>query len=98
MAVELVIKIDEEDYKAIKNMSVVGDMTIPYVFNSIRSGIPLPKGHGDLIDANELLKMTNSYKSELGRLKADPFVKSGIETVENFIRDLPTIIEADKEE
>lgn len=41
--IELVIKIDEEDYKAIKNMSVVGDMTIPYVFNSIRNGTPQPK-------------------------------------------------------
>ncbi len=39
--IELVIKIDEEDYKAIKNMSVVGDMTIPYVFNAIRNGTPI---------------------------------------------------------
>ena len=46
-----------------------------------------------LIDADELLNMTKSYKSELGRLKADPFVKSGIETVENFIKEMPTIIE-----
>jgi hypothetical protein len=42
------------------------------------------------IDANGLLVMTNSYKSELGRLKADPFVKSGIETVERFINEQPT--------
>lgn len=42
--------------------------------------------------------MTKNYKSELGRLKADPFVKCGIETVENFIEEIPTIIEADKVE
>ena len=59
---------------------------------------PLPKGHGRLIDENELLKMTECYKSELGRLKADPFVKCGIETVESFIKEMPTIIEADKGE
>lgn len=64
---------------------------------AVLNGTPLPKGHGRLIDENEVLKMTKSYKSELGRLKADPFVKSGIEQVENFIRDLSPIIDADKE-
>ena len=54
--VELVIKIPKEDYKAIKNMQVVGDMTITYVFDAIRNGTPLPKGHGRLIDANEVSK------------------------------------------
>lgn len=47
----------------------------------------------DAISRNELLKMTESYKSELGRLKADPFVKCGIETVESFIKEMPTISE-----
>lgn len=36
-------------------------------------------------------------KEAIERLKADPFVKYGIETVEGFIQDVPTIIEADKE-
>lgn len=92
---ELVIKILEDYYEAIKKIPVMqstADMLI------IRNGTPLPKGHGDLIDENEVLKTTKSYKSELGRLKADPFVKMGIETVENFIRDLSPIIEADKAE
>ena len=70
--------------------------TIQMLMQALAKGIPLPEGHGRLIDENELLEMTKSYKSELGRLKADPFVKSGIETVESFINDLPTIIEADE--
>jgi hypothetical protein len=68
------------------------------IWRAIVNGTPLPKGHGRLVDENELLKMTKSYKSELGRLKADPFVKCGIETVENFIEEMSPIIEADKEE
>jgi len=43
----------------------------------------------EYIDKEEILKMTNSYKNELGRLKADPFVKCGIETVEGFINEQP---------
>lgn len=52
-------------------------------------GTPLPKGHGDLIDKNELIKR---YEKDCGRrIYAD-----------NFIFDLEnnttTIIEADKKE
>lgn len=49
--VELVIKIPEEYYKAIKEIPVEQssiDMLI------IRYGTPLPKGHGRLIDADAL--------------------------------------------
>ena len=67
------------------------------LYEELKNGAPLPKGHGRLIDADELFEMTNNYKAELGRLVADPFVKGGIETVEGFVTDiLPTIIEADK--
>ena len=52
MAMELVIKIPEESYKATCN----GCMLPPDVENvvqGIKNGIPLPKGHGDLIDVNK---------------------------------------------
>lgn len=39
-------------------------------------------------DLTEILKVTENYKSELGRLKADVFVKSGIETVEDLIKNV----------
>lgn len=95
--IELVIKISEDSYKATCNGWML-PTDVEDVVRGIKNGTALPKGHGDLIDTNELLKMTESYKSELGRLKADPFVKCGIETVESFIKEMPTIIEADKEE
>ena len=93
---KIVIDIDEESYEHIKAYS--NEEVLPIGWYAIINGTPLPKGHGRLIDADELFEMTNNYKAELGRLVADPFVKSGIETVEGFVTDiLPTIIEADKE-
>lgn len=71
--------------------------TIKMLREVLKDSVIIPKGHGDLIDENELLEITKSYKSELGRLKVDPFVKSGIETVERFIKEMSPIIEADKE-
>ncbi len=50
---KLVIDIPEDYYKAIKEIPVeqsTADMLI------IRNGTPLPKGHGRLIDADELIK------------------------------------------
>ena len=53
--IELVIKIDEELYKDIKEHGLCGycsDREI--VGESIAAGTPLPKGHGRLIDADQL--------------------------------------------
>ena len=98
---KLIIDLPDE-VKTLFDNADISDLRDYYDFNStigkaIKNGTPLPKGHGALKDASELLNMTKGYKSELGRLKADPFVKCGIETVENFIKEMPTIIEADKE-
>lgn len=51
---KLVIDISEEDYEYIKNSN---DMN----FNAIKNGTPLPKGHGRLIDADELLEEINQF-------------------------------------
>lgn len=62
--IELVIRISQEDYAAIKDNSIVGDMTIPYVFEAIRNGVPLPKGHGRLGDLDALeAEMVNGIKA-----------------------------------
>lgn len=90
---KLVIDIPEEKYEWIKKNNPNANPND--IVGAIVYGTPLPKGHGRLIDEMEVLEMTKSYKSELGRLKADPFVKCGIETVEGLIQDVPTIIEAD---
>lgn len=79
---ELVIKIPEEYYKAIKEIPVEqssADMLI------IRTGTPLPEGHGRLIDADAL----GNYIKE----DADEWDKYALAYVEGA----PTIIDAHKE-
>lgn len=86
---ELVIKIPEEYYKAIKEIPVEqssADMLI------IRTGTPLPKGHGRLIDADEAIKTLKSlgnrdYRREKGT------IQEAVKMLD-FDEYTPTIIEA----
>ena len=50
---QIVIDINDEIYKEILNGK---DGWSNYVHGLIRTGTPLPKGHGDLIDRNDLLQ------------------------------------------
>ena len=56
--IELVIKIPEEIRVAITRMGLlrIPDEMQKKVDRAIQKGIPLPKGHGDLIDRSKLLK------------------------------------------
>ena len=60
--VELVIKLSEKDLKSIRDtiltISEMYETTQGRVYCAIVSGIPLPKGHGRLIDADELTEST----------------------------------------
>lgn len=62
--IELVIKMDEDTYKDIKKGKVYSSMRdVPQEsVLAIANGIPLPKGHGDLIDRKML--MDNGYQME----------------------------------
>lgn len=51
--VELVIKIPEKDWEFIK--STDGCRWSRAILEGVINGIPLPKGHSDLIDRNDLL-------------------------------------------
>lgn len=77
---EIVIDIPEEDYNRIMGYKdIIHKRKRHTLEEAVVNGIPLPKGHGNLIDANEfnkyLISRDSSFKSML----------SGI----------PTIIEAD---
>ena len=56
--IELVIKIDEEDYKIMQYNIAVNNPLCPLsekeIVFKIAKGTPLPKGHGDLKDADNL--------------------------------------------
>lgn len=77
---EIVIKIPDEDYKKLNNPETIillnGD-----ILGAIKNGIPLPKGHGRLIDADKLWDLYHDLDYD--------FYEA--------IHDITTIIEADKE-
>jgi hypothetical protein len=74
---QIVIDIPEETYEYWKNHSH------EYVLaEAIKNGTPLPKGHGDLIDREELLKL--------------PIDKANYPS--NYVKYAQTIIEKDKED
>ena len=86
---QVVIDIDEDTYKDIKRGKIytsVRDVPQESVV-AIANGKPLPKGHGRLIDASNLMTVTD-YDGENEKTYV-PYSE---------IEEAPTIIEADKEE
>jgi hypothetical protein len=85
MKKEIVIKIPEDEYNIAK-YGQYGNINVDIVRKAIANGTPLPKGHGDLIDRNDLLEYTDINECAY------------IPTINRYdIITTPTIIEADKE-
>lgn len=78
---KLIIDIPEEDYIRLRDEGMFGNVTT--FKRAVREGIPLPKGHGRLIDADEYAK---HYETNINGKVGDIYVIA------------PTIIEADKAE
>lgn len=89
---KIVIDISEYDKQWINNAYYIPQEINSKITEAIMSGTPLPKGHGRLIDAdelyNEFIDGTEGY---------DCNTWSRIE-IGDIIADAPTIIEADKAE
>lgn len=104
---QIVIDIPEEIYEEIKTTKSIYRTGAKVLCNAIVNGIPLPKGHGRLVDANELIKSMDSWdkfgysaRYRLERLCKDdkeyvPYVH--YEDMVIAVTNAPTIIEADKE-
>ena len=90
--VELVIKIPEDEYK---NILLTGKASFCAV-NAIEAGMPLPKGHGKLVDVKDAVDNLMEYK-EIGIFgNHDKRTILGcIDRIENHVEP---IIEADKED
>ena len=92
--IELVIKLDEELYRYIKRYyNVSSTLTLrdmDMCMNAIINGKPLPKGHGVLKDADELLKQAHI-------IGTSNYCEYDVVYVET-IKEAPTIIEKDKEQ
>lgn len=82
---KLVIDISEDDYRKVQD----GRASVSMMLKAIRSGTPLPKGHGRLIDADELKKIIKEN---------DALTMVGFSVRLCDIDNAPTIIEADKGE
>lgn len=88
---QIVIEIPEEMYRQLIN----GRSGNTLINKAIKNGIPLPKGHGRLIDAKELT-------DRLEALSADKWNESvgaskGLDFAIEITEDAPTVLEADKE-
>jgi len=98
--IELLIKISEEDLKnvgdTIFTISEMYETTQGRVYRAIVNGVPLPKGHGRIIDESKITQTTyetieEEFESLLhGTIKRRYVVFKG--------SDAPTIIEADRSE
>lgn len=87
--IEVVIKMEKNEYLGIKSFpnNVTSYPVTIHLYDAIKNGTPLPKGHGRLIDADAL---KHTYDDRLG----DDF------TAFHFLEDIdyaPTIIAPDKE-
>ena len=89
--IELVIKIPEEMYEALRKTHMIissgqrsGKTLMSVIYNAVSNGTPLPKGHGKLVDYEELKSNAREYGAYA-------------ETTLSHIKP-KIIIEADKEE
>lgn len=82
--IELVVKIPEWVYKRAQEMPSVWTDS---AWSGIKNGTPLPKGHGKIIDASELLTVTD-IREDGSELIYIPYSE---------IENASTIIEADRE-
>ncbi len=85
--IELVINIPEEEYNTRKKTGYFSDNF--KILEAVANGTPLPKGHGRLIDADELKKIIE---------KNDPLAMAGFNVRLIDINSAPTIIEAESED
>lgn len=96
--IDLVIKIDEKLYKDIYSDAEImiyggmrsGKTLLTTLLRAIRKGTPLPKGHGDLKDVDNLKHAFVMWSMAVQGNFSDADIAS-------IIYNAPTIIEADKE-
>lgn len=98
----LVIDIQKEMYEQIIDENGIDTMLIPFR-DIILNGIPLPKNHGRLVDADALEELC--YEHEIGNdaFDGEPLIEQGqYDDGDNIWKPLfdfaPTIIEADNRE
>jgi hypothetical protein len=96
---QIVIKIPEVYYEALRKTDRIvggqrsGKTLMSVIYDAVAVGTPLPKGHGRLIDVNDLLDRVELEDTDENR----EYNAGSIITLED-VDFIPTIIEADKGE
>lgn len=88
---QIVIDIPEKTYEQLRYLNKLGFGTV--IDNAVANGTPLPKGHGRLIDINQLddcIVELNANGSEITR--------GEYKTIEYVLSEMQTVVEADKED
>lgn len=94
---KLVVEIDEEVIMAVNHHYTPVENDIK-IYDAIRNGTPLPKGHGRLIDADELKKDDEVTKwVSRDALRTGKNLKMFSELFLKKIDDAPTVIEGEEE-
>jgi hypothetical protein len=81
--VEIVIKMDEEDYKRIQDIPDVFNSLASRTYSAIRNGTPLPKGHGRITDIDKVLeemKATRTYDISFALERVKPIIEADKES------------------
>lgn len=99
---QIVINLSDSVYDAIKNKYTLVNpkegTLIKTLWDAINDGIPLPKGHGRLIDADEFLKDNEAYTGWILDSSDWGGENAYKDTLEDLVNDADTIIEADRKE
>ncbi len=83
--IELVIKLSEEEYKYIKGMQFCilgirgGKGLLNKILNAVRTGTPLPKGHGRIADVDKMLdemRATRTYDVLFALERVEPIIEA----------------------
>lgn len=86
--IELIVKVSEEDYKSIKDdvekFLSMPSHKVPILYEAINKGVPLPKGHGRLIDADK-------FEAFVIRTNGDEEFVNGVQYVLEKIDNAPTV-------
>lgn len=105
---KIVIDIPEDAYKVLRSDEGVDWLGAEHILHAVSNGIPLPKGHGRLIDADKCIKQAwnDFYKYEEEWEKKDPdYVgvkrlhdQNGFECCLKTIGKSPTVVDAESED
>ncbi len=101
---KLVIDIPEEEYRWItkSDETVFADVASKEcMLHAIKNGTPLPKGHGDLVDRNELIrrfgvKDATKYGNETAEQQTHSYSTMMMYEIADVIDDADAIIEAEE--